>query len=157
MSCKPLCRLIFSRPAFEEVNIVSLPGPHVHVCIHSARGNSTPADLHCDWVSIAGPVVPVLIQPVPAVSHEVGVKADDHLPVGRLLLPDPIKDGAESSLTAPCDLNKRIFFKNGFMCHYFNMDRSSSLWVSLSRYPLDGAVTIEVLYSLPVHPAHLKS
>lgn len=42
-------------------------------------------------------------------------------------------------------------------CKYLNTAESSSLWVSLCMHPLDGAVTIEVLYSFPVHPVHLKA
>lgn len=32
-----------------------------------------------------------------------------------------------------------------------------SLVLSLRIYPLDGAVTVEVLYSFPVHPVHLEA
>lgn len=91
------------RLTFEEVNRVSFSRPHVHVRVHALFGEAVPADLQRDRVAVACSVVSVLIQPVPAVPHEIGVKADDHLPVGRLLFPDPIKHGAESSFTAPFD------------------------------------------------------
>lgn len=71
--------------------------------IHTLPGESMPASLQCDWISVACPIVSVLIQPVPAVSHEIGVKADDHLPIRRLLFSDPVKYCAESSFTAPCE------------------------------------------------------
>ncbi len=91
----------FFRPTFEEVNSISFSGPHMHIRIHSLHGNSTPANLQRNWISKACSVISVLIQPVPAVSHEIGVKADDHLPVGRLLLSYPIKYCAESTFAAP--------------------------------------------------------
>lgn len=93
-----ICSVVFT---FKEVNSISFPGPHMHISIHSVHGNATPANLQRDWISIACSVVPVLIQPVPAVSYEIGVKADDHLPVGCLLLSDPIKYCVESTFTAP--------------------------------------------------------
>lgn len=92
--------LTFLRPTFEEVNVISLPRPHVHKRVHATGGDSTPADLQCHRVPISSAVVPVLIQPVPAIPHEVGVEADDHLAVGRLLLPHPVENGAEWTFTA---------------------------------------------------------
>lgn len=88
---------------FEEINNVFFPRPHVHMGVHALLGESMPASLQCDWISVACSVVAILIQPVPAVSHEIGVKADDHLPIGRLLFPDPVKYCAESSFTAACE------------------------------------------------------
>lgn len=85
---------------FKKVNLVSLPGPHVHKRIDAIRGDSTPANLQRHRVTESSAVVPVLIQPVPAVPHEVGVEADDHLTIGRLLLPDPVEYSAESTFTA---------------------------------------------------------
>lgn len=98
-----ICRtvqLLFFGPTFEEVNSIHFSGPHVHVRIHSVTGNSTPASLQDDWIAEARSVISVLVQPVPAVPHEIGVKADDHLPVGRLLLSDPVKCCVETTLTA---------------------------------------------------------
>lgn len=40
---------------------------------------------------------------------------------------------------------------------YVTVYEPESLWVSVRMYPLDGAVTIEVLYCFPVHPVHLKA
>lgn len=90
----------FLWPTFEEENFISLPRPHVHKRIHPISGDSTPADLQRHRVSVSSAVVPVLVQPVPAVPHEVGVEADDHLAVGRLLFPDPVENGAELTFTA---------------------------------------------------------
>lgn len=80
----------------------------MHMRIHSIHGNSTPADLQCNWVSKACSVIPVLIQPVPAVSDEIGVKADNHLPIGCFFLSDPIKYSVESTLTAPWRKEKYV-------------------------------------------------
>lgn len=89
------------RPTFEEVNSISFSGPHMHKRIHSIHGDPPPAGLQGHWVSIACAVTLVIIQPVPAVPHEVRVKADDRLSIGGLLLSDPIKSCVESALTAP--------------------------------------------------------
>lgn len=90
-----------TRPTFKEVNSVSFPGPNVHTRINSVHGDPAPANLQCNRISKACSVFPVLIEPVPAISKEIGVKADDHLPIGRPLLPDPIKHRVESTFTAP--------------------------------------------------------
>lgn len=82
--------------------------------IHTLPGEAVPASLQCDWITVARSVVSVLIQPVPVVSHEIGVKADDNLPIGRLLFSDPVKYCVESSVAAPCEqtlLCGKIHFK----------------------------------------------
>ena len=84
---------------FKEVNSISSSGPHVHTCIYAVHGDPTPAGLQSHWVAVTCPVSSVLIQPVPAISHEVGVEAYGHLPVGRLLLPDPIEHCVEPTST----------------------------------------------------------
>lgn len=88
------------RPTFEEVNLISLPRPHVHKGIDAISRDSTPANLQRHRVTVSSAVVPVLVQPVPAIPHEVGVEADDHLAIGRLLLADPVEHGAESPFAA---------------------------------------------------------
>lgn len=85
---------------FKEIHSIFSSGPHVHMSIHSIIGKPMPAGLQRDRVTITGSVVPVLVQPVPAISHEVGVEADQHLPVRRLLLSDPVKHSVEAALTA---------------------------------------------------------
>lgn len=84
---------------FKEVDRISSAVPHVNVSVHAARGQPMPAHLHRHRIPEPRPVITVLIEPVPAVTHEVGVKTHHHLAVRCLLLPDPIKHGAEATLT----------------------------------------------------------
>lgn len=67
----------------------------MHMCISSIRGDPMPASLQGNGVPVTRSVIPVLVQPVPAVSHEIGVKADHHLPIGCLLLSYPIEHCVE--------------------------------------------------------------
>lgn len=82
---------------FKEIHGVRVAAPHVHVGIHTGRRESVPPNLHGHGISVTGSVAAVLIEPVPAVTHEVGAKAHDHFTVRRSLLPDPIKRGAEAT------------------------------------------------------------
>lgn len=84
---------------FKEVDRVSSAVPHVNVSVHAAGGQPVPAHLHRHRIPVPRPVITVLIEPVPAVTHEVGVKTHHHLAIRRLFLPDPIKHGAEATLT----------------------------------------------------------
>lgn len=110
-SIKATVPSVILSPTFKKVNGISFSGPHMHIRIHSVHGNSTPANLQSNRIPKARSVISVLIQPVPAVSHKVGVKADDHLPIGRLLLSDPIKHCAESSFTASWVQNRSRLWK----------------------------------------------
>lgn len=102
------------RITFKEINNVFFPRPHVHMGIHTLPGESMPASLQCDWIAVACSVISVLIQPVPAVSHKIGVKADDYLPIGCLLFSDPVKHCAKSSFTASCEQT--------LLCEKFNLN-----------------------------------
>lgn len=61
---------------FKEVHSIFFSGPHMHMRVHAILGEPMPADRQRDRVAIAGSVVSVLVQPVPAISHEVCVEAD---------------------------------------------------------------------------------
>lgn len=128
----------------------------MHICIHSFTGNPTPASLQCHWISKACSVISVLIQPVPAVSHKIGVKADHHLPIGRLLLSDPIKYCVESTFTAPWVQTQAHYRKQiGVVSAcYFK-------YVNMCTYPLDGAVTMYhkgvVWLSCPSSPSQSRT
>lgn len=114
---------------FKEVNSIFFSGPHMHISIHSVHGNSTPANLQCNWISIARSVISVLIQPVPAVSQEIGVKADDHLPIGCLLLSNPIKCCVELTFTSSWVQTKAYRKQIGFVsiCKYVNQECQTQL------------------------------
>lgn len=111
----------------------------MHVCIHSIHRNPAPADLQGNWVSIARSVIFVLIQPVPSVSHEVGVKAYDDLPIGCLLLSDPVKHCVESTFTVTCTKRSVVFYQSVI---WVKGTELVYLWVCVSIYPQDGAVTM---------------
>lgn len=80
----------------------------MHVCINTITWKAMPADLQCNRIAITRSVVSVLVQPVPAVPHEVRVEADDQISIRRLLLSDPVKHGVESTFTRTW--NKTICF-----------------------------------------------
>lgn len=88
------------KPTFEKIGGVDPASPYVNVRIHATGWDALPPHLDGYRVPVAGAIVAVLVQPVQAIAHEVGVEADPDLPIGSPLLPDPVKHGAEATLTA---------------------------------------------------------
>lgn len=86
------------------------------MCIYSIHWDPMPASLQRNWITITRSIISVLIQPVPAISHEIGVKADHHLPIGCPLLSDPIKHRVEPTFTASwCQMQaQQVGQKKGF-------------------------------------------
>lgn len=85
---------------FEKIDGIISTRPHMNVRVHAIGRYAMPSHLDSYRVTVARAVLPVLIQPVQAISHEVRVEADPHLPIGGPFLPDPIKHCAEAPITA---------------------------------------------------------
>lgn len=118
----------------------------MHMCINTIAGKAMPADLQRNRIAVTRSVVSVLIQPVPAVPHEVRVEADDQISVRRLLLSDPVKHRVESTFT--CTWNETVCFPVTLF-----------LWnTSVCVDPaMRSSRTVQMLYCLSVHPVHLKT
>lgn len=61
--------------------------------------DSVPASEDGDGVPVTRPVVPVLIQPVPAVAEEISAEPHRRLPAVVSLLANPVKCGIEGAFT----------------------------------------------------------
>lgn len=84
---------------FKKVHSIAFPGPYVNVCIHPVRRYPTPTSLKGHGITVTCAVISVLVQPVPTVSHEIGVEANGDFPVRRSFFPDPVKNSVEPTFT----------------------------------------------------------
>lgn len=76
---------------FKEVTFVPSPGPDVDDGVYVLGGDALPAGDDADGVPVACPVVPVFIQPVPAVAEKVGAEPQRPGPAMVVLSANPVE------------------------------------------------------------------
>lgn len=76
---------------FKEITFVPSPGPDVDDSVYVLGWDSLPACDDADGVPVACPVVPVLVEPVPAVAEKVRAKPQQRRPAVVFLSADPVK------------------------------------------------------------------
>lgn len=98
--CKKRNRTVSIRTStFKKVTFVSPPCPEVDKSIDVLGGDAVPATEDLERVPIARPVVPIFVEPVPAVAEEVSAESPRHGSMLVSLFANPVKCSIKGSFT----------------------------------------------------------